>query len=213
MAAETAFLTTRGCPHTRPLRVMNTTLTLRRVRWVRLRRRFSVSRQRLAVFVFVGVIVFALAACDSASNPASSSQPPSHSPAATSAATLPFPVPSKSFDSAELGIAFQYPATWRLESGPDAASTFRTTGSGQVAFIGPRGRTPHGFVAVQVSSPRIFQGKPALPYNSVPIGPLPTAPKGKRDLHAHYVRVDGLRLVAFELSDDSGPAGDSGRWQ
>jgi len=157
--------------------------------------------RRLASTVGLCLLLALIGACGSGQQPVPSPSPTS---SAASVPVVAFPVPSKAFDSAQLGIAFRYPAVWTAH-GDVMISQFDTTGGANLAFYSSRGVQPQGLVEVAVNSARFFQDKPPLPHASAELltakerallaktAKIPVADIG-------YLSVGGLRLLEQNMT-------------
>jgi hypothetical protein len=167
-----------------------------------------------ALALLIAAALLVIAGCG-ATAPSHSSSP---SPTPPSVA---FTVPTKTFSSPQLGIAFRYPASWRLMSA-DFGSTFATYGIANLAVHSLRGAQTQGAVELMVESGRIYQQKPALPYMSVG----PTAARVARKFQKAakqpklpverfgLVTVGGLRLLSAEHAGGApAPFWGSGQWR
>lgn len=142
----------------------------------------------------------------------------SASPTPSSASTgAPFTVPTKFFRSPQLGIAFSYPASWRLQSD---SSAFATYGFAALSVHSLKGAELEGALELTIQSERIHEKKPPLPYLSV--GPSAVRDARKAEKAAmkgpraafRFETVGGLRL----LSQDGNvvapaPVWGSGQWR
>ena len=157
-----------------------------------------------------------LAGCGGSASAASSgSKSPSPRPTTTAVA---WSGPSKQFRSSQLGIAFSYPASWKLRAS-DAASTFATYGMADFGVESPTGARRQGVLTFQVESRQIYAHQPPRPYISV----APDAARKNKHL-AQLTKTDdsvwglayvgGLRLVtAKHINDVSSPTAGTGRWR
>jgi hypothetical protein len=150
----------------------------------------------IAILAAVGLIMAGCGTSASSQHPASPA--PSPVPAITGP---PFTVPTKTFQSAQLGIAFRYPASWHMTPS-NYRSTFKTGGIASVDVGSPRGAKRQGAVHLLVSSARIYQHKPPRPYMDAPLSMASGFLEAKvKPTEIGFVRIDGLRLVSAVTSE------------
>ena len=153
------------------------------------------TRGSVLVRRFVSVLGLALllgstlAACSS-SGPSSTTSARS-STAPTPGAAPVFPVPSKNFSSAALGISFRYPAAWRAGTRRGAIRG----DAGTVTF-----RSPNGGVGVGVIFIRPAQRSAPYPFGDADNLDLSQQRSGTggKILYSGLVTIGGLRLVEIE---------------
>jgi len=143
-----------------------------------------------------------LAGCGSAATSTTSESPAPSSPVLT-----PFPVPAKRFSSAELGVSFLYPASWKL-------SLKISSEAAHMASVDVRSPVPSpGFLGVTVISRPLAKGTAPQPFSAATRSDLrhnlPLFTGGCTILRSELVRLDGLRLAKVEILGGSG--GGDGR--
>jgi hypothetical protein len=127
-------------------------------------------------------------------------------------------MPTKTFTSAQLGLSFRYPATWRLDDSPDAATTFAQQGEGDFIVHSPKGAVQQAGVQVMINSTRVFANAPAQPYGSVAATAVRDLQKFNkqikhRPVKASIVTVDGLQLLSMGMGTGATPYWGRGRWR
>ncbi len=148
-----------------------------------------------------------LAGCGGSVAPSGSTpSSPTGSPAGTATGLT---GPAETFESAQLGIAFSYPADWQLEAA-DANTSFSTYGMADFSVHSPKGAAQEGALAFSVESKQIYDQQPPQPYVSV--GPnAARAAQRLEDAEEHpstswgLTDVGGLRLLSAQ-SDRTEPA-------
>ena len=142
------------------------------------------------------LVASALAACSSSSPISTASKNASPTPV--------FPVPSKRFSSAALGVSFRYPAAWR-------AATPGVVMKDDDGTVGFRGR--HGAVGLDVSFIRPAEHAPPFPFGNADSLDLSNqrSSTGDKVLHAGLVTMDDLRLV--EIDSLGGALPGQVRWR
>jgi hypothetical protein len=146
---------------------------------------------------------------------APSQQPASPAPSPAPAITgPPFKVPTRTFQSTQLGIAFRYPASWRMTPS-NYRATFKTGGIASVDVGSPRGARRQGAVHLLVSSARIYQHKPPRPYMDAPLSMASGFLEAKmKPADIGFVRIDRLRLVSAVTGESAMlPASSKGAWR
>jgi hypothetical protein len=168
----------------------------------------------VGVFVAAGLLLAGCGGSTSAASLGSTSPSPQPTPGAAG-----WSGPSKQFRSPQLGIAFSYPASWKLRAS-DADSSFATYGLADFGLETPVGAARQGILHFQVESRQIYTHQPPRPYISVG----PDAARKNRRLEAQVQKeqdyawglayVGGLRLVTAQLIRDvPSPTTGTGRWR
>jgi hypothetical protein len=148
-----------------------------------------------------------LAGCGgSAARSASTSSSPTSWPTGAAAG---FSGPTKRFASAQLGIAFSYPADWQLEAS-DVSTSFSTYGMADAGVHSPKGAAQEGALTFQVESQQIYDQQPPRPYVSVGPNAARAAQRLENTKKHPSTRfgladVGGLRLLGAQ-SDRTIPA-------
>ena len=124
----------------------------------------------------------------------------------------------RDFESAQLGIAFSYPADWQLEAS-DASTSFSTYGMADVGVHSPKGAAQEGALAFQVESKQIYDQQPPRPYVSVGRNAARAAQRHE-DAENHpsttfgLTDVGGLRLLSAQSDGTvSAPFVGTGRYR
>jgi len=167
----------------------------------------------------IGMLVAAALLMTGCGGGASAASPSSTSPSPGPTSTaVGWSGPSKQFRSPQLGIAFSYPADWKLKAA-DAAASFATYGTAVLGVETAGGAARQGVLAFQIESRQIYAHQPPLPYVSV--GPN----AARENQHLADVQkthdsvwglayVGGLRLVtARHIKDIPSPSIGAGRWR
>jgi hypothetical protein len=135
--------------------------------------------------------VLVIAGCGSTASPSAS---PSPTPSRVA-----FTVPTKTFSSPAMGVAFRYPASWRWKDIGDPA----TSGNFFVVFSDPalRAGQPLLLLHVSVRLPALAAQQSITPFKDAGPGDLQQArvsTLGAHVLRGGFVRLDGLRLAEVE---------------
>jgi len=152
--------------------------------------------------VFLTGLAFLLAAVLAACG--SSAPTPTPTPSRTLGSTPVFPVPSRNFSSAALGVSFRYPVAWRaVTSGVVMKDDVAT-----VAF-----RDASGEVGVVVDFIRPAKQATPFPFGGADGTDLSSrrSSTGDKVLRSGLVTMDGVRLV--EIESISGASPGRARWR